>query len=509
MGAGIAFVAAAAGYPVTVVDPSASTRERAAAAIARERDRAKPESLAAITFLEDMPALSDAWLAVEAVPEDLELKRDVFLALASALGDDAILTTNTSALSVGEIASRVPQPSRVAGLHFFNPPARMQLVEVVVAAETSEPVAEALRSFVRSLGKTPVSVADTPGFLVNRVARPYYLQAMHSLDRGVASMEDLDALARGIGFRMGPFELMDLIGLDVNLATSQSIFERTGAARLEPVQRQRELVAAGDLGRKTGRGFYDYAGGPPERDAAAPSASARNDDEIVAVVGFGNTAVELGDALHAAYSNVVTIENDDAVDEIPEGITLAVDTGDGAADRSDIIRRMDARLAPECVIFVDAYATDLVALVRRLNHPERIVGYGILGSPTRQRCVEIVDLETTGDDALALAQELFESIGKKAVLVENAPGLFLGRTVGSIVNEAIYAVDENVATPEDVDLAMRLGTNYPLGPIEWGREIGGARLSRILKRLAEAEDPAFAPHRAMWILDAGEEPDES
>jgi 3-hydroxybutyryl-CoA dehydrogenase len=141
-----------------------------------------------------------------------------------------------------------------------------------------------------------------------------------------------------------------------------------------------------------------------------------------------------------------------------------------------------------------------------LRHPQRLVGYGLLGSLEAQQAVEIVDSEAVSDDALELAQEFFAAIGKGAVLVEDSAGLFLGRTVGSIVNEAMIAVAEDVASPDDVDTAMRLGANYPIGPVAWGREIGGARLSRILRRLADVEGEAFAPHRSLWMLDLAEEP---
>jgi 3-hydroxyacyl-CoA dehydrogenase len=149
----------------------------------------------------------------------------------------------------------------------------------------------------------------------------------------------------------------------------------------------------------------------------------------------------------------------------------------------------------------------LEACARRLRHPGRVVGYGILGSLGGQRTVEIVASAAVSDDALELAQEFFGNLGKSAILVEDLPGLFLGRTVGSIVNEAMAAVHEHVASPDDVDAALRLGANYPSGPIAWGREIGGARVTRILKRLAQAEGEAFAPHRSLWVLDVDETPE--
>ena len=266
MGAGIAFVAAKAGYDVEIVEPQAAARERASLEISRQGERSGDPTIGRrVTCTDAIPARSDATLAIEAVSERFEIKRDVFAALAAALSPDALLATNTSSLSVGELAEGVPHPRRVLGLHFFNPPVRMQLVEIVRAPQTGDDALDRAFEIVERLGKTPVLTADTPGFIVNRVARPYYLQALRALERGVASVEELDALARAVGFRMGPFELMDLIGLDVNLATSESIYARTEARRFEPVELQRRMVAEGLLGRKTGAGFYAYRDGKAER----------------------------------------------------------------------------------------------------------------------------------------------------------------------------------------------------------------------------------------------------
>ena len=514
MGAGIAFVAAKAGYDVEIVEPQAAARERASLEIARQAERSGDPSIGRrVACTNAIPARSDAMLAIEAVSERFEVKRDVFAALAEALKPDALLATNTSSLSVGELADGVSHPQRVLGLHFFNPPVRMQLVEIVRAQQTGDDALDRAFAIVERLGKTPVLTADTPGFIVNRVARPYYLQALRALERGVASTEELDALARAAGFRMGPFELMDLIGLDVNLATSESIFARTAAARFEPVELQRRMVAEGLLGRKTGAGFYSYRDGKAERfelDVPAP-AQELNPQEIVAVVGFGSRADELAEMLEQAYRNVQRIDNDEFFDELAAQPTMLIDAGDGSSDRGDAIARFEASLEPECVIFTDAYATNVAACAARLRHPERLVGFGVLGSLSAVDAVEIVNSEHASDDALELAQELFAAIGRASVLVEDVPGLFLGRTVGSIVNEAMIAVAQEVAAPEDIDEAMQLGANYPVGPVAWGREIGGARLRVILKRLADAEGEDFAAHRSIWLLDMEEapEPEES
>ena len=509
MGAGIAFVAALGGYDVEIVEPQPTSRERSLDYLQREAQRSGDRSiLDRIHWIDAIPGGCGASLAIEAVPERFELKRDVFVALSRALSPDALIATNTSSLAVADLADAVANPERVLGLHFFNPPARMQLVEVVHSPQTSDETLERAFEFVERVEKSSVLVADTPGFIVNRVARPFYLQALRSLERGAASVEELDALARAVGFRMGPFELMDLIGLDVNLATTESIYARTAAERFAPVQLQRRMVEQGLLGRKSGAGFYVYGDAIPERfdPAPAPTPDERNAQETVALIGFGGFADEVAEAIAERYIHAIRIEHEELLDELSDAATIVVDVGDGATDRSEIVAELDGRLGPETVFLVDAYATDLKACARRMRHPERLVGYGILGSLSQQRAVEIADSENASDDALELAQEFFATLGKGAVLVEDLPGLFLGRTVGSIVNEAMIAVHEQVASPDDIDTAMRLGANYPIGPIAWGREIGGARLTRILRRLADVEGEAFAPHRSLWVLDVEPEP---
>ncbi|MGA7356905.1 MAG: 3-hydroxyacyl-CoA dehydrogenase NAD-binding domain-containing protein [Candidatus Cybelea sp.] len=509
MGAGIALVAAQAGYAVEIAEPQVEARERGAAYLEREAQRIGDRSaVERIRWSDAIPSQSDAAVALEAVPERFELKRDVFVALANALAPDALLATNTSSLSVEELADVVAHPERVVGLHFFNPATRMELVEIVRAPQTGDEALARAYDVAARFGKTPVLAADTPGFIVNRIARPYYLQALRALERGVASAEELDALARAAGFRMGPFELMDLIGLDINLVTTESIYARTELERFAPVDLQRQMVAQGLLGRKSGAGFYTYHDGKAERfDATVlPPEGEPDTQELVAIVGFGGVADELVEPLERRYANVLRVERDDLLDDLSPGVTVVIDVGDGANDRGEILAELDSRLGSETVFFVDAYATDLTACARRLRHPERLVGYGILASLEGQRTVEIVDSESVSDDALELAQELFATLGKGSILVEDVPGLFLGRTVGSIVNEAVVAVGEDVASAEDVDTAMRLGANYPIGPIAWGREIGGARVKRILGRLADAEGEAFAPHRSLWLLDLPEEP---
>jgi 3-hydroxybutyryl-CoA dehydrogenase len=358
MGAGIAQVAAEAGLEVLVHDPVDGATDRARARIDGflQRKVAKGElqatdaadAVARLRPVESLEALTGADLVIEAIPEELDLKREAFRRLDAVAAPTTILATNTSSLSVAAIAAVVADPGRVAGMHFFNPVPLMSLVEVVAGPMTHPDVVEDVTAVARRLGKTPVTAADTPGFIVNRVARPYYLEAFRIVGEGVAAVDGVDEAMRGIGFRMGPFELIDAIGADVNFAVSRSVFDRFfGDPRYRPHPLQRTLVEAGRLGRKSNGGCYDY-------DA------------------------------------------------------------DGS------------RGAP------------WAALSRRATGPQ----------PAHLDSAQIE-----------------------------------ARILATIVNEAASAVADGVATPDAIDTAMRLGTNWPEGPIAWGERIGLASVIHTLDAL--------------------------
>lgn len=275
MGAGIAQLAAVHGCRVTLIDVNREALERGRASIGTQLDRMvdKGKLTAAecaavrsrIATRDEIADLTDASLAIEAVVEDLAVKHKVFAALEQAVGVQAVLATNTSSLSVGRIAEGVRRSARVVGMHFFNPAPVMPLVEIIAGRHSDPSCVDRAFEAARAWGKTPVRVKDTPGFIVNRVARGYYLEALRLLGEGVAGVDEIDGMMRHLGgFRMGPFELMDLVGLDVNLAVSTSVWEQMGRPpRLAPHEIQVQLVAAGHLGRKTGRGFYAYDGDGP------------------------------------------------------------------------------------------------------------------------------------------------------------------------------------------------------------------------------------------------------
>jgi len=270
MGAGIAHVSALSGFSVLLHDVSEAALESARSRISNEmqssvdKQKLSPqkmtEGLGRLQLHASLSGLRGADLIVEAALENLEVKRDLFKQLESICSETAILASNTSSLSITSISSGLARPERVLGMHFFNPVPRMKLVEIIRGTSTDDGVLEAATKFVASLGKTAVTAKDSPGFIVNRIARPFYGEALRLLGEGVASVEDIDRIVRlEGGFKMGPFELMDLIGIDVNFAVTKSMYEQTfGEPRYRPHIIQKTMVEAKLLGRKTKRGFYGY-----------------------------------------------------------------------------------------------------------------------------------------------------------------------------------------------------------------------------------------------------------
>jgi 3-hydroxybutyryl-CoA dehydrogenase len=326
MGAGIAQVAAQAGYEVLVFDPAPMAWKRARDRIDNFLERqvarghldgsvaaAVDARLGGAAHLEDLAA---ADLVVEAIPEDLELKQDAFSRLDAAAGPDTILATNTSSLSVAAIAAATTRPAQVIGLHFFNPVPVMRLVEVIAIPATAPLVTARVEAVAGHLGKTAVRAADTPGFIVNRVARPYYLESLRILEAGLAGIDAIDLALRAAGFKMGPFELIDTIGADVNLAVSESVYHAFGdAPRYRPSPIQAQLVAAGRLGRKVGMGFYDYDGEGSRRapwtgvsrPAAGLGAEAITQRVLATIVNEAASALEDGTASAAAIDTAMEL----------------------------------------------------------------------------------------------------------------------------------------------------------------------------------------------------------
>jgi 3-hydroxybutyryl-CoA dehydrogenase len=269
MGGGIAQVAAQAGYPTTVVEASRELLDCGLAAVRRNLDglvdkgrldaKARDSAWGRLTGTVRLEDLREADLVIEAITENIALKKETFARLDQICPPHALLASNTSSCTVTELAAATKRPAQVVGLHFFNPAPVMKLVEVVRTILTSEETVKAARAFVESLGKTPVDTQDTTGFIVNRLLVPYLLEAVRLLESGIASQEDIDqAMKLGCGYPMGPFTLLDLVGLDTTLYVAEVMFQEFREARFAPPPLLKRMVMAGQLGRKSGKGFYDY-----------------------------------------------------------------------------------------------------------------------------------------------------------------------------------------------------------------------------------------------------------
>lgn len=433
MGAGIVEVAASAGHPVRLYDISAEAitraidgiRQRLESRVSRGKLSAEQTQalLSRITPATELSQLADAQLVIEAASERLEIKQALFSQLAEICSPSTLLTSNTSSISITAIAAGIKHPERVAGLHFFNPAPVMKLVEVVSGLATSAEVVEQLCACVSRWGKQAVRCRSTPGFIVNRVARPYYAEAWRALEEQVASAEVIDAALRdGGGFPMGPLALTDLIGQDVNFAVTCSVFNAFWQdRRFLPSLLQQELAIAGHLGKKSGHGVYRW---PVENqpELAEPTLTA----DSAAQITISDNVTKLG------------------------GVLLLETCGETAL-------ALSVRHGCPVVVY-DHSAGDTVVLTASATN-----------SPA----------ET--DKAIYY----FQQQGKKVLRIADYPGLLVWRTVAMLANEALDAVQKGVASAEDIDTAMRLGVNYPRGPLAWGESLGWGRVLRVLENLQQ------------------------
>ena len=452
MGAGITQVAAVAGHPVTVYDvvegaagrAVAAVRDRVARLVAKGRLEMDPSGLQ-LTVAADLGELARARCVIEAVAEDLAVKQALFADLEKVVAPDCVLATNTSSLSPTAIAAGLSHPGRLVGLHFFNPAPVMRLVEVVSGLATDPAVAAAVTRLAEKWGKQVVQASATPGFIVNRVARPFYAEALRLAEEQAASPATIDAvLTQAGGFRMGPFALMDLVGQDVNEAVTRSVWTAFGYdPRFAPSLLQRSMVEAGWLGRKTGRGWFRYGDDatPPEPDIAAGY------EAPAWVTAHGGSALRV--LLTRSRAEIRMGPGPDDTAELPGGALLARCAG-----------RPATALAAEWgqpVIVVDRALDDATA-----------AGIAIAAS---DGCPAAAVDEATG---------LLQAAGLTVYPIDDAPGLVVTRTVAMLVNGAVDALHKGVASAADIDTAMRLGTNYPLGPLAWGQSWGPATILAVL-----------------------------
>jgi 3-hydroxybutyryl-CoA dehydrogenase len=457
MGAGIAQLAALTGARTLLHDPDPAALERGAAgARARLARKGEEEAAARLEAVDALDDLAPCGLVIEAAPERIELKRELFAALGGIVGPGCVLATNTSSLPVTAIASAASRPERVVGMHFFNPAPVMRLLEVV-AGDASSPAALAVaRAVGRAMGKEVIDAADGPGFLVNRCNRPFGLEALRIVQERLATPAAVDRACRlGGGFSMGPFELSDLVGVDVGFEVSKRFAELSfGEPRWRPSPLAARLVAAGRHGRKTGRGWYEYGDDAVHRpDDPEPRPPGGGDGRLVVVAGLVALADELREA--AADAGWDSREPADAEGEIP---ALIVDCG---ADPDD----PPLQGGPQALLCAEG---SLAAL----DPGGAGIGFHALPPLAESRLVELVRGPDSSDAAASAAADFFATLGKHVAWTRDAPGLVLGRIVAQVINEAAFALGEGVGSAEAIDLGMRLGLNYPRGPLAWAQTIG-------------------------------------
>lgn len=489
MGAGIAQVCATGGFEVLLFDAvegaATSAAERIETQLLRLVEKGRlPEAEAAsavsrIRPVASLNALADCFFAVEAAPEDLRLKQELFEELAEVCSPQTVLASNTSSLPVTSIASAVPHPQRVVGMHFFNPVPLMRLVEVVAGRASDQRSIAITHAVAERMGKVAIDAADVAGFLVNRVSRPFLLEAQRLLGEHVESHDTIDRVVRlGGGFRMGPFELSDLVGVDVGFDIAQSFYSLSfGEPRWQPSPIAAQLVAAGHHGRKSGRGYYEYAADGSYREPDPELSFPESAEGTAEILGRAPVADELRRLAKAAGYDVPAYGEHSSAPA-----TVIVDARIEGAGRV-----ADRGRSPVIVLCAGGSLATLAG--------ERdAVGFHCLPPLGESHLVELVRGDHTSDGAVAAATHFFRSIGKHVEWVGDGPGLVLGRIVCQLINEAAFAVQEQVGSPEDIDQGVKLGLNYPRGLLEWGDQIGLEHVLATLVALqAETGSDRYRP----------------
>jgi 3-hydroxybutyryl-CoA dehydrogenase len=471
MGAGIAAAARAAGLRVVVHDPDPAARERAGD----------------VEWADAPAGLAGCGVVIEAAPEDLALKRALLAEIAAAVAPGAVLATNTSSLLVSEIAATVPGPERVVGLHFFNPPQRMRLVELVAGTRSSPDALARARAVAEALGKHVIEAADGPGFIVNRCNRPFSLEALRIVQERLATPEQVDRICRlACGFRMGPFELMDLVGIDVGYAVARSLYEQShGEPRWRPSPLAARMAASGRLGRKSGGGWYDH---PPGRPPDPPAPETGGGDGVVVIAGESELSDWLLGAATAAGWEALTPWE-------AEGTVPALIVDCGAAEDDPPLQGGHQLLLCDAAPLA---ARDPGGASAGFQLPLPVVEDGL---------VELTRTATTAPAAAEAAERFFATLGRRAEWVGDAPGLVSGRVLAQLVNEACFALGEGAGSAADIDAGMELGLNHPRGPLAWGDAIGAdAVLDTVLALWEEYREERYRPAPALVRAARAESP---
>lgn len=464
MGQGIAALALRAGHPVSLHDTRSEALDSAAQAInvslgrwvKRGEMSADQQSIcmARLALVEILEGLADCSLVIEAIIEDLAIKKNLFSALENIVSEDALLTSNTSSISITAIAACLRRPQRFLGMHFFNPATVLPLVEVISGEATSPEAADTVTETARAWGKHPVHCRSTPGFIVNRVARPFYGEALLALQEQACDAVTVDAALRDAGgFKMGPLELMDLIGHDTNFAVTCTVFDSFFQdPRYKPSLIQQALVDAGWLGRKTGRGFFHYGEGA---SVATPDYAAPKPAPATTILQGEIPGIE--SLLAPAGHHAVSVRREPGIGQLYlDGTLVQPSTGITATT-----------LSAHCGV------SDIVLLDASVNYAKATL-------------IVLSKSDQCSEQGLANAIGFFQALGKNVVVIDDLPGMLVTRTLCMLANEAAEAVCHGIASAADVDNAMLKGVNYPTGPLAWADSYGNGQIVTVLDNLAKA-----------------------
>ena len=523
MGAGIVEVFARNGLTVVGVERDDAALDRGREHLEVSTGRAvsrgkmseedKQSLLGRVTFTTSMDDLKDVELVVEAVPESLDLKRSIFASLDAVTPPDTILATNTSSLSVTELSVSTNRPSRVVGMHFFNPAPVLKLVEVIGTVVTDESVLADLKDFAEQLGKMPVVVGDKAGFIANALLFGYLNHAVSMYESRYATREDIDAAMRlGTGYPMGPLALLDLIGLDTAYEILDTMY-RQGRDRLHaPNPLLKQMVTAGMLGRKSGRGFYTYDA-PNSPTVVADKITPTDGDGTdgarpvrrVGVVGSGTMATGMIEVFaKAGYDTVFVARSDAKVATVQAALARSLDKGiargklteeerdatmarvsgtsrlddlsdvdlvveavvEDLAVKQTLFAALDDIVKPGAVLATTTSSLPVIECAAATRRPNDVVGMHFFNPAPVMKLVEIVSTVSTAADVTATAKAVCQQLGKHAVSCADRAGFIVNALLFPYLNDAVRMLEAHYATADDIDTAMKVGCGYPMGPFE-------------------------------------------
>lgn len=530
MGAGIVEVFARGGLRVIGVETTQEFADRGRAILQKSTDRAvakgkldeagQQEILDRISITTEFADLAGADLVVEAVPEIMALKHEIFGKLDEVVADDAILASNTSSLSITEIAAPTKHPERVVGMHFFNPAPILKLVEVITTLRTHDAVRDAVVAVSEKMGKKPVVVGDRAGFVANYLLFGYFTAALKMVETGHVSREDLDTAMRvGAGLPMGPLTLIDLVGLDVCHHIGDVIYSHTRSQMHAPSPMLGRMVTSGLLGRKSGRGFYTYEGGRMVEDAQTPAPVADFGLSVVGVVGTGEVADELVSRLEGAGYEVRHVADAEDSGELAslkdaglvvEAQDLDFDLEDlenledgeelPGRDLEDLFAELGEVTGPQTVL-ATVNSAAAMGLAAHSGRPERSVVLRVHAPTGNGQVIEVGRTSVTDEGALDLLRGVITKMGAEPVVCRDRVGLVVDALLVPHLNDAVRMLDEGYASVQDIDTAIVYGLGYPMGPFAMIDHIGADEVLSICEELSASGLPREAVEPSPLLIE--------